>query len=830
MSANTITIKFKPEGHEDLKKAIDAISRSQEKLNKSSEVVTNTTKKTKAEFTKLNTTYVTITSKVRAMGKSINDLGLSSEVLSQAMRGNQVAVEKLKMSFNKLNTTTRVLGGSFAVIRSKLLLISFGTGLVSDSVLKLVNLYAEQELAEKRLTVALGFRSKALIEQASALQAQTRFGDEAIIGAQAMLAAFIKDEDQLKKATKATLDLAAAKGMDLKTAADLVAKSVGSSTNSLTRYGIEAKGAAGSSERLESITGNIKKLFGGFAEGELNTARGMLDATANAVGDAGENFGRVLLPPVLLAARALKLVSEATSPERIKAYGLAIAGLAIAYNRAAIATAAFTMQVNLSRAALIKSGYGIAVVVLGELASRFVFASEKIEDNTEKITQNTKAIDESNEEVEKNIANLKRQLQVLILNANELDRKALLQKVLIESDRELTQEEIDLHKRIIDITVARREETEEVKNNNIQIKEHIRFRKEQKRELDSLLSHEAKMQSIRSQQAVINLKLNKADESTVNIANARANVMSQLVSTHKQLSSELGTQHILNTILTEQGHDNLKRIVDENTSLDGLNDKKAQEMILIREKIKAILEVLAATESLIAQQEEQDGIEKSRLENEILVNNQLRTKIETLNMTVAAFNAVGNAARHNMNVELQALRTSDNYKNASRKRQQQLEEGIREKYADQQKLAFRANQAGAIANVAFNTADAVSRAIVAFPPTGLPWSAIIKSMGAVQIAAIMSQKMPQYEYGGLIGGRRHSAGGTVIEAEQGEFVVNRNAVESIGIDNLEMMNSTGSSGVTVNITGNVMSSDFVENELAEKIQEAVRKGVDFGVS
>ena len=102
MSANTITIKFKPEGHEDLKKAIDAISRSQEKLNKSSEVVTNTTKKTKAEFTKLNTTYVTITSKVRAMGKSINDLGLSSEVLSQAMRGNQVAVEKLKMSFNKL--------------------------------------------------------------------------------------------------------------------------------------------------------------------------------------------------------------------------------------------------------------------------------------------------------------------------------------------------------------------------------------------------------------------------------------------------------------------------------------------------------------------------------------------------------------------------------------------------------------------------------------------------------------------------------------------------------------------------------------------------------
>ena len=41
--------------------------------------------------------------------------------------------------------------------------------------------------------------------------------------------------------------------------------------------------------------------------------------------------------------------------------------------------------------------------------------------------------------------------------------------------------------------------------------------------------------------------------------------------------------------------------------------------------------------------------------------------------------------------------------------------------------------------------------------------------------------------------------------------------------------SKGMGAVNVHISGNVMSKDFVENELAEKIREALRKGVDFGV-
>ncbi len=88
----------------------------------------------------------------------------------------------------------------------------------------------------------------------------------------------------------------------------------------------------------------------------------------------------------------------------------------------------------------------------------------------------------------------------------------------------------------------------------------------------------------------------------------------------------------------------------------------------------------------------------------------------------------------------------------------------------------------------------------------------------------------KFEHGGYVGGRPHSQGGTIIEAERGEFVMSRNAVESIGLETLNQMNQTGGGGnINVSVTGNVLTQDFVEGELAESIKEAVRRGSDFGI-
>ncbi len=162
-----------------------------------------------------------------------------------------------------------------------------------------ITAFGIQEDAEKKLATALGKTSQALLKNASALQRRSNYGDEAIIGVQASIAAFIKDEEQIKAATAATLDFATAQGMDLKGAGDLVAKTLGSTTNALTRYGIEVTGAVGSSERLKSVTDGISRVWGGQAAAAAETMAGKMNQAKMAAGDLAETFGSALAPAVI---------------------------------------------------------------------------------------------------------------------------------------------------------------------------------------------------------------------------------------------------------------------------------------------------------------------------------------------------------------------------------------------------------------------------------------------------------------------------------------------------------------------------------------------------
>ena len=55
-------------------------------------------------------------------------------------------------------------------------------------------------------------------------------------------------------------------------------------------------------------------------------------------------------------------------------------------------------------------------------------------------------------------------------------------------------------------------------------------------------------------------------------------------------------------------------------------------------------------------------------------------------------------------------------------------------------------------------------------------AAITAAAGLAQIAIISAQPVPKFKKGGPVGGRSHEAGGTLIEAEKGEYVVNKNSV------------------------------------------------------
>ena len=89
--------------------------------------------------------------------------------------------------------------------------------------------------------------------------------------------------------------------------------------------------------------------------------------------------------------------------------------------------------------------------------------------------------------------------------------------------------------------------------------------------------------------------------------------------------------------------------------------------------------------------------------------------------------------------------------------------------------------------------------------------------------------------GGLIGNngiQRFATGGMVqgqdnvpILAQSGEFIMQRSAVNSIGLQNLAEMNNTGQGGgVTINITGDMVGDeDHVRTKVLPAIREELRR-------
>jgi hypothetical protein len=180
------------------------------------------------------------------------------------------------------------------------------TAAATAAALKAAQAAGEQQKQEIALAAAMKqagtFTENAFkhnLNYAKSLQKVTTFGDEQILSVQKLLTNFGIEGKMLDGLTKATIDLAVAKKMDLVAAADLVSKSVGSTTNALTRYGIVVEGAAGSTKRAESAVDNITKIFGGAAQAEAKSYLGQIQQLKNRWGDIVEEIGKGVVPVMI---------------------------------------------------------------------------------------------------------------------------------------------------------------------------------------------------------------------------------------------------------------------------------------------------------------------------------------------------------------------------------------------------------------------------------------------------------------------------------------------------------------------------------------------------
>jgi len=243
-------------------------------------------------------------------------LQMNNTKFKKGLSGSQKAMKGFSNQIQKIGG---MIAGAFAV-RS---IIRFG-----KEAFKLLDVQAK---AERSLLVSLNGRIAAqqtLITQAKKLQETTLYGDEETIRAAALIGTMVKEEETIKRLIPLVQDFATAKNMQLSAAADLVAKSIGSSTNALSRYGITITGSVGSAERLNTTVDALTKAFGGQAEAAAEADKN-LTQVKNAWGDLQEQFaswlsegeGGFISRGLMGGIKDLtRLFEESQNPEALKAF------------------------------------------------------------------------------------------------------------------------------------------------------------------------------------------------------------------------------------------------------------------------------------------------------------------------------------------------------------------------------------------------------------------------------------------------------------------------------------------------------------------------------
>ena len=655
------------------------------------------------------------------------------------MSKQTVIVESKTVGFGKSEKKVKGLNSALGGLATKAMGVAgayFGARGIINALKSSLSLYADQQLAEVKLEAALGKTSLGLQKYASSLQKTTRFGDELILQGMAQLAFFIKDEKQLKIATKATLDLASAKGMDLVQAADLVAKSVGSSTNALSRYGIAAVGAVGSQERLLSITNEIENLFGGQAVATTDSYQGAIDQLSNAFGDMQEVIGSKLAPVLQGFAESITDFLSSPMSEAIDDDRIAMEGLFDILNNSNT-----SMELREETINKINTAYGTYLPnLLTEQSSLndIKFAHEAISNN---LLQQI-ALEINREiivEAMKKEAELRKE-EPALLKAQTESRKDLLQAY---KDQEAAQADLD--------------------------SQTIEGFENQKRYKDDTIEFEKSLVSTTSSFDAMGFgiaKATRADRDATEALNENKKAREEIreeIRKENQAAIDLASAYGKLSADTETSSE----------SADGfsmlLTDQE-QKVLSLQDRIRELMELLG-----------KPWVDESKKE------------WEAHTAAIQKNTAMGFAAASGSKTMAQAA-------------------------LDASKSALTGWIQTAIAEYLANQV----KFFAWMPP---PLNAIAIAGAAAAASTMFEQQISRVKTGAQYGFE-----GVVDEPTQ--FTVGEGgASEYVSVTPMEGVNNAGGGqGITVNISGNVMSEQFVEEELAERIQEAVRKGVDFGIS
>lgn len=304
---------------------------------------------------------------------------------------------------------------------------------------------------------------------------------------------------------------------------------------------------------------------------------------------------------------------------------------------------------------------------------------------------------------------------------------------------------------------------------------------------------------------------------------------------------------------------------------DFLNDFTAEYLVSGEDRIlaeydsqKKLLEAAGAGNEAFIELERQKNEAISELEQE-RIEKTFANMQQVMDAMSDVFSEYKTMVKAEQKQEVAELKASSKYRNANSKEQKRLMKELKDKHYEEERKMFNVSQYAKAADVIMSTAKGIGIAMTMVPPNPV-LAGIIGASGAVQLGLIHATPPPPppAETGGYLRGNSHAAGGVIIEAEGGEYVIRKSAVEKYGKEIFDMYNQElineppkkslggflaaqnfygrggtrdrlnaleANNGGAINITfqGNVLSDDFIIEEAIPKIRSAIQRGEDIGV-
>jgi hypothetical protein len=324
------------------------------------------------------------------------------------------------------------------------------------------------------------------------------------------------------------------------------------------------------------------------------------------------------------------------------------------------------------------------------------------------------------------------------------------------------------------LTANSTKKIQDIKNKGIQEELSLRIKAFELQKIIGATTLEDELSLIRAR-AEAELKANESSGSSVAVkeANRKAIIaktdaditQAKVVEANKRIDIDNAEAQAAVTLGNSTYEQRVKLIEDEGQkTINSLNKKLMSE----EEYNAAVIKINAdTTAKLNAEQDARIDKAAEYAQTAISIFGQINeiSKIAS-ELRIEEINASSEA-------ELAAINNSDMLERDKIKSRAELAKKTNDAIKAEKRKQAVADKALAIFEIGINTAIAISKANTLLPPANIPAIIAAAAVGAVQLAVALAKPIPKFERGGEIGGQRHIQGGTMIEAEQGEYIVNR---------------------------------------------------------